>query len=160
MIAVRELLTEPWRRAAAAAVALALVAGVVLLVQHRLTALPDDAVLRYGDQVVTEADLKEHVDTLNALYGVSKPHEGEALDTFNRDVAKSVAVALILDRSAKDEDIVISEKSARDTLASMLDTQLGPDPQQAFQDILTEFGVSEDDILTEIRRQQAIARLF
>jgi peptidyl-prolyl cis-trans isomerase C len=160
VIAVREMLGAPWRKALAAVVTVLAVAGVSLLVHHRLTALPADAVLRYDDQVVTKADLKEHVDTLNALYGVTEPEKGDALDTFNRDVAKSVAVALVLDRAAKDEDIVVSEKSARDTLATMLDTQLGADPQKAFQDILTEFGVSEDDVLLEIRRQQAIARLF
>lgn len=160
MIAVRDLLAAPWRRVVAAAVAVLVVAGGSLLVHQRLTALPDDAVLRYDDQVVTKADLKEHVDTLNALYGISKPEDGDALDDFNRDVAKSVAVSLILDRAAEDEDIVISEKSARDTLASMLEAQLGPDPQKAFQDLLTEFGVSEADILEEISRQQAIARLF
>jgi peptidyl-prolyl cis-trans isomerase C len=160
VISLRELLAAPWRRVVAAAVAVLVVAGGSLLVHQRLTALPDDAVLRYDDQVVTQADLKEHVDTLNALYGISKPEDGDALDAFNRDVAKSVAVSLILDRAAKDEDIVISEKSARDTLASMVESQLGADPQKAFQDLLTEFGVSEDDILQEIRRQQAIARLF
>lgn len=160
MIAARELLSAPWRRVVAALVAIAVVAGASLLVHQRLTALPGDAVLRYGDQVVTKADLKEHVDTLNALYGISKPEESDALDEFNRDVAKSVAVALVLDRAAKDEDIVISEKSARDTLTSMIDAQLGADPQKAFQDLLTEFGVSEGDILQEVRRQQAIARLF
>lgn len=160
MIAVREVLSTPRRRVVAALVALLVVAGGVLLVQQRLTGLPDDAVLRYDDEVVTKADLEEHLDTLDALYGVSEPEDGKAQDEFNRDVAKSVAVALILDRAAKDEDVVISEKAARDTLSSMIDTQLGPNPQKAFQDLLTKYGVSEDDILREIRRQQAIARLF
>ncbi|GAA3523926.1 peptidyl-prolyl cis-trans isomerase [Nocardioides daeguensis] len=160
MIVVRELLSAPWRRMVAALVAVLVVSGGAVLVHHRLTALPDDAVLRYGDRVVTEADLEKHVDTLNALYGVAEPERRDAQDGFKRDVAKSMAVALILDRAAKDEDIVISERSARDTLASMLETQLGPDPRKAFQDLLTEFGVSEGDILEEIRRQQAIARLF
>lgn len=160
MIAVREVLASRRGRVVAALLTVLAVVGVSLLVHQRLTALPEDAVLRYGDQVVTEAELGEHVDALNALYGISRPEESDALDEFNRDVAKSVAVSLVLDRAAEDEDIVISEKSARDTLASMLETQLGPDPQQAFQQLLTRFGVSEDDILREVSRQQAIARLF
>jgi len=159
-MSVGQLVATRRQRMVAIVLALAAVVGVSLLVRHRLAALPDDAVLRYGDHVVTEADFKERVDVLNALYGISRPEDGDRRDTFNRDMAKSIAVSLILDQAAKDEDIVISEKSARDTLTEMAEAQLGPDPQQAFQQLLTKFGVSEDDILEEVSRQQAIARLF
>jgi len=160
VIAIRNLVSTPSRRLLSAVVAVALVAAVTLFVHHRLTALPDDAVLRFGDEVVTETEFQEHVDTLHALYGITQPKKEGDKNDFQRDVAKSLAVGLILDRAAKKNDIVISDKSARDTLASMLKQQMGPDPRDAFEKLLTEFGVSEADILEEIKRQQAIGRLF
>jgi len=68
-------------------------------------------------------------------------------------------VSLILDKAATAHDIVISDKSARDTLSSMARVQLGDDPR-AFTELLGKFGVSENDVLAELKRQQAIARLF
>lgn len=135
------------------------VAGGVLGVRAA-TGLPDDAAFAYADQVVTEAELADEVDALGALYGIEEPKEDKARDTFRRDVAKSVAVGMVLDTSARKRDIVISDKSARDTLAMMVEQQLGADPQESFTRILSKFGVSEDDVLEEVKRQQAVARLF
>lgn len=161
MIDVKKMVPRSRRaQAVTAVVTVIALVGVGFLVQRQLSALPGDAVLRIDDQVVTEAQFDKRVDTLGALYGVVEPEEGDERDEFHRDVAKSIAVSLMLDSAAKDHDIVISEKSARDTLSSMLKEQLGENPQQAFSDLLAEFSVSEDDILQEVSRQQAIARLF
>lgn len=156
----RALLSTPSRRLLAAVVAVAVAAGAAVVVHHRVTALPGDAVLRFGDEIVTETEFDEHLDALRALYGVVRPEDKDAEEDFQRDVAKSLAVSLILDRAAEEMNIVISEKSARDTLSSMIEKQLGADPRGAFQDLLTKFGVNEEDILDEVRRQQAIGRLF
>lgn len=161
MIDVRKLVPRSRRaRTATAAVTVIALVGAVFLVQRQVTALPGDAVLRIDGQVVTEAQFDKRVDTLGALYGVVEPETSDERDEFHRDVAKSIAVSLMLDSAAKDHDIVISEKSARDTLSSMLNEQLGDNPQQAYSDLLAEFSVSENDILQEVSRQQAIARLF
>lgn len=158
---MKQILPRSRRVQAVIAVAIVItLAGLALLVHRQVTDLPGDAVLRIDDQVVTETQFDEQVDTLGALYGVVEPEEADARADFKRDVAKSIAVSLMLDRAADDRDIVISEKAARDTLATMLKEQLGDNPQQAFSDLLAEFGVSEDDILQEVSRQQAIARLF
>jgi peptidyl-prolyl cis-trans isomerase C len=149
-----------WPRVGVLVVVVALVAVAAVAGYRQLTDLPEDAVLAYDGTVLTEAELSERVDALGALYGVQEPSGEQEQDTFRRDVAKAVAVSLVLDDAAEDHDIVISDKSARDTLAAMVDDQLGPDPQKAFTGLLAKFGVSEDDILEEIKRQQAIARLF
>lgn len=161
MIDVKQVMPRSRRAQVVVAVATVLaLAGAAFLIQRQLTALPGDAVLRIDDHVVTESEFNRRVDTLGALYGVAEPEEDDERDKFHRDIAKSIAVSLMLDAAAKDHDIVISEKSARDTLSTMLKEQLGDNPQQAFSDLLAEFRVSEDDILQEVSRQQAIARLF
>jgi peptidyl-prolyl cis-trans isomerase C len=152
--------TKLWTRIGAAALAVALVAGLAFAGVRHFTALPDDAALSYDGTVVTQAQLTERVDLLGALYGVKKPKGKKDQNTFRRDVAKAVAVSMILDKAAAERDIVISDKSARDTLAAMVKGQLGADPDAAFTKLLGEFGVSENDVLAEIKRQEAIARLF
>lgn len=149
-----------WTRLGAVVLAVALVAGLAFAGYRHVTALPDDAALSYDGKVVTQAQLTDRADLLGALYGVQKPKGKKDQDTFRRDVAKAVAVSMILDKAAAKRHIVISDKSARDTLASMVKGQLGADPQAAFTKLLGEFGVSEDDVLAELKRQQAIARLF
>ena len=151
---------KPWMRVGVLLLTVAVVAGLVAIGYRQLTGLPDDAAFKYDGDVVTVSELDERVDALGALYGIKKPTEKDDQETFRRDVAKAVAVSMILDKAARDRDIVISDKSARDTLAAMIDAQLGPDPEKAFTDLLGEYGVSEKHVLDEIKRQQAIARLF
>lgn len=135
------------------------IAGVVLGIRAT-QGLPDDAAFEYAGDVVTQAELENRMEVLHALYGVQEPEGEDARATYRRDAAKAVAVSMILDDAARDEKIVISDKSARDTLDAMVAEQLGPDPQQAFTDLLSKFGVAEADILEEVVRQQTIARLF
>lgn len=152
----RRLLT----RLAAALVVLALVgAGTVVTVQ-RLTGLPGNAAFEYGDTVVTRDQLAHRVELLSALYGITQPKGERARASFRRDTAKAVAVSMVLDHAARSRDIVIADKSARDTLASMIGSQLGDGGQAEFTRILGQFGVSERNVLDEIKRQQATARLF
>lgn len=144
---------------AAVAVVVALVVGGAVGLRA-MRGLPDDAAFAYGDHVVTQADLDRRMEVLHALYGVQEPTEKAGQKEFLRASAKAVAVSMVLDDAAQDKDVVISEKSARDTLNRMVAQQLGADPEKAFTDLLANFGVSEDDVLDEVRRQQAIARLF
>lgn len=141
-----------------------LVAGLAvtggLALRHQLTSLPDDAAFRYDGHVVTKARLEDRVETLKALYGISEPTARSDRAEFRRDTAKAVVVSMILDDEATRHDIVVSEKSSRDTLSRMLADQLGTDSRAAFSQLLARYGVSEDDVLAEVRRQQSIARLF
>ncbi|HSV40025.1 MAG TPA: peptidyl-prolyl cis-trans isomerase [Nocardioidaceae bacterium] len=136
----------------------ALAALAVVLGARQLGGLPAEAAFEYDGKVVTEAELERHIDTLSALYGIQEPAADDAHDRFRRDIAKAVAVSMILDDAARAQDIVISDKSARDTLADMIEGQLGS--EQAFTELLSKFTVSEEDILGEVKRQQAVARLF
>jgi peptidyl-prolyl cis-trans isomerase C len=144
------------------ALALLLLGGtaVALAASRHLSALPDDAAFRLGDEVVTEEQLDNHVRLLEALYGIQKPVDSSEQATFRRDIAKAVAVGMVLDGAAADNGIVIPDKSARDTLASMVDGQLGTNGDSQFTALLGKFGITEADVLKEIKRQQSIARLF
>ncbi|HWJ82437.1 MAG TPA: peptidyl-prolyl cis-trans isomerase [Nocardioides sp.] len=139
-------------------VALVLVtAAAALGYQKWSSRLPDDAVFRYGDRVVTQDELDQRVEILGALYGVQRP-DGDKGDEFDRDAAKSMAVSLILDDAAEDHDIVISDHAAQTQLDNLVDDQLvGGRP--AFVDWLKEVGISEQDVLDEIKRQMATSRL-
>lgn len=122
--------------------------------------LPSDAAFKYGGTVVTIHDLDQRIHALGALYGVKQPTDASKVDAFRRAAAQADAMTMVLDKAAADDGIVISDKSARDTLTQMLGTQLGGSPQKSFDALLTKFGVSEDDVLLEIKRQQEIALLF
>ncbi|MCW2856513.1 MAG: PpiC-type peptidyl-prolyl cis-trans isomerase [Marmoricola sp.] len=149
---------RPLMRAVLAVLVLAVVAGGVIGGIKRFTGLPGDAAFKYGNAVVTQSALNSRIELLGALYGIKAPTGTKAKATFERDSAKAVAVSMILDHAAAAHDIVIADKAARDTLAGMITTQLGSNA--AFIKILAEFGVNEQNVLDEIKRQQATARLF
>lgn len=149
-----------WRPWLTGVVVLALLAGGAGLAIRRLTGLPGDAAFEYAGHVVTRDQLAQRVHLLAALYGISEPTGSKARAAFRRDTAKAVAVSMILDHLARSKGIVIADKSARDTLSSMISNQLGDDGQAQFTKILGQFGVSEKDVLDEVKRQQATARLF
>jgi peptidyl-prolyl cis-trans isomerase C len=144
------------RMMAVGVVAVAVVASGGWWMADRMADLPEDAAFRIDDTVVSRDDLEDRIHVIEALYGVERP-DGDGADDFRRDAAKSMVVSMLLEREAEDHDIVISDKAAQDALQKAIDDQtLGRD---AFVDFLAETGVSEDDVLDEIKRQMATARL-
>jgi len=138
---------------------LVLIAASAQVVISWNSKLPEDAVLRAGDTVITERAFAQRVHVLEALYGIEPPSETAALGDFNRAAAKSIAVSLVLDRAASEQDIVISDKEAQDALSKIINEQL-PQGRDSFLEFLQTGGVSEDDVLDEIKRQLATSRLF
>jgi len=120
--------------------------------------LPADAVLRYDGHTVTKAQLDARVKVLTALYGVQPPSSGSKLDEFERQAAKSYAVGLILGREAVHRKIVIADKQADDQLDKLIGDQL-QGGRDAFVQFLATSGISQDDVLDEIKRQLATARI-
>lgn len=145
-------------RAVAGLVAVALIGGGVAATVVRADALPDDAAFRYGDRVVTTDQLDDRVEVLGALYGVQRPEDDAKGDDFDRDAAKSMVVSLVLADAAAERDIVISDKEAQTELDKLVDQQL-TGGRDAFVDFLSTSGISERDVLDEIRAQLATSRL-
>lgn len=129
---------------------------------YRAQALPNDAAIRVGDQVVTIDDLNKKIDTLRALYGVEVPKDPAKLDGFRRDSAKAAAVSIVLDRAAAERGVTIADKTARDVLGTFISQQLGegPEARDRFVQALGTVGTNEDAVLTEIKRQLAVNQLF
>jgi peptidyl-prolyl cis-trans isomerase C len=121
--------------------------------------LPANAVLRYGGDTVTKTQLDDRVKVLAALYGVEKPTDGSKLAEFDREAAKSYAVGLILSREAARRKIVIADKQANDQLDSLIDQQL-QGGRDAFVQFLATSGISQSDVLDEIKRQMATAKII
>ena len=120
--------------------------------------LPANAVLRYNGRTITQSDLSDRVQVLSALYGVQAPEGGAKRDEFDRQAAKSYAVGLILARDAIRRGTVISDKQANDQLDSLIEEQL-QGGRDAFVEFLQTSGISEVDVLDEIKRQLATARI-
>lgn len=123
--------------------------------------LPKDAAFSYRGTVVTVAQLEARVHVLGALYGVAEPRGTAARDKFWRAAAQADAMSLILEHAAATDGIVITQKQADAVLQQMITTQLtGSNAQAAFDAILKKFGVSQADVLLEVKRQQQIGQLF
>lgn len=148
------------RVAVAVAATIMLVAGVLAVVWQPWAGLPDGAAFAIGDRTVSEDELDERVETLRALYGVEPPEEPAKLDGFRRDVAKSVAVSMLLDQVASEQRITISEKQARDVLDRFIANRYADGGREAFVKELGEAGTSEVQVLAEITRQLAVGRLM
>jgi peptidyl-prolyl cis-trans isomerase C len=140
------------------AVVLAVAAGT--LAWTKLTSLPEDAAFAYGDKVVTKEQLNGRVESLRALYGVTPPADPAKRSSFQRDIAKSVAVSMILDHAGSQRNIVVSDKQARDVLDRFINSQFGEGGRDAFVRALGNVGTSERDVLGEIKRQLTVSRLM
>lgn len=148
------------RRILAGAVALVIGAAAATLIWVRLSELPEGAAFAFGDHLVTRADLDKRSQALEALYGVVAPEDPAKRDAFRRDLAKSVAVSMILDDAAKQRRIVVADKQARDVLDRYVTSQFGGDGRAAFARALGNVGTSERAVLEEIKRQLAVGRLM
>lgn len=157
-----------WRRFAGprrgrvllAVAAVLLAAGVGVGAWMWTSALPADAAFEYDGRVVTEAELEDRAVALRALYGVERPSEPDRLDAFRRDLAKSVAVSMILDRAADERGIQVAEKQARDVLGGFVAEQFGDGGRDAFVRSLGNVGTSEPEVLAEITRQLSVGALM
>lgn len=144
-------------------VIVAVVGTTVSVIWWRSETLPENAAFRVGDQVVTKEDFDRRVDTLRALYGVQPPTEAKQADQFRRDSAKATAVSMILDKEAEQQGAIVADKSARDVLTRLIESQMpgaGPEGRKQFVQALGNVGTSEPAVVNEIKRQMAVSQLF
>lgn len=153
------------RRRTALAVSVLLVAAVAVggYLWSRDEALPADAAFAVGGDVFTVDELDGRTEMLSALYGVEEPaKDGERLEVFRRDAAKAFAVGLVLREQAEEMGIQVSDSTVRRRLEAYLAEQLGTgrEARDEFVRLLGNVGVSEDDVLAELRDQLVVSRLF
>jgi peptidyl-prolyl cis-trans isomerase C len=133
--------------------------GLLVLVVTRLTDLPDGVALRVGHTDVTDEQLQQRMNALDALYGIEAPKDGPARDSFVRNSAKAVAVSIVIDQAAEERGIVVSDKAAQDAVDQLIEQKFGAGGRDAFVTLLGEVGASMQNVLDEIKRQQSFDQL-
>lgn len=148
-------------RLAAGLLAVLLVAAAAFLFLRPDDELPDDAAFKVGDDVVTSAELEARVGVLESLYGITPPAGStEESAKFRRASAQSIALSMIMDEAAADREIVVADKAASDVLDKIVEAEFPELGRAGYVRTLGNSGVTEDDVLAEIKRQIAIQQLF
>ena len=146
------------RLAALAVAGTAVVGLLVWQVVEGLTGLPDDAALRVGGTVVTEAEFRKRLGVSKALHRAEPPADPASVDRFERDVAQATAVSLVVEQETVRRGLVASPAETDAAVTKLVDTRFGG--RDAFRRELGRFGVSEPDAVGEVRRQLTRNRLF
>lgn len=126
-----------------------------------MTGLPQGAAYRVGNVTVSEQQLAQRVHVLSALYGLQRPpaDQPDQVDRFNRDTAKAVAVSDVMEQAAAAKGIVVPDNVAADQVDKLAE-QSGTQGKQDFLGKLGQLGISEQDVITEVKRQMANTQLY
>ncbi|NMO91484.1 peptidylprolyl isomerase [Actinomycetospora sp. TBRC 11914] len=154
--------TRRGRIVTAVVLVLVLLASAGQLAWSTVTALPADAALRVGGlrgEVVTTQSLDARVRLYGALYGIAAPTDPAGQDRFRRDTAKAVAVSELVTREAAARGIVVADKAVSDQLDQLVARSF-PAGRDDFLAKLSAAGVSEQDVLGEVRRQMVTSQLY
>jgi len=144
--------------AAVVAVIAGLASAAALVVDHADSGNRTDGIaFNVGERAVTVEQLDARIGVLSAMYGVQVPDGAEEKDKFRRDAAKSMAISIVMDEEAARNGITVSEEDASNELDAFLENARG---DRAFEDFLTKYGLTEGDILAELKRTIAVGRLF
>lgn len=151
-----------WRRRGAVSagglVVLLLAVGAALVVVPRLGGLPQDAAFRYEGRTYDQDDLLRFVRQQHALYGAEIPDlakDGEP----RRIAAQSYAVSLIVDRAVRAAGLTVSDSEVT-TAEERFISRTYPSGREQFIDALAAEGLSERDVVGELRRQLLVADLY
>jgi len=150
---------RPARVVAVALLALLMVGSTTAVTLDRMLSVPEGSAFRVGGTLVSEQQLGQRVKLLGALYGVTPPKDPAAMDRFRRDTAKAVAVSGVLDDAAAAKGIVIADKTANDQLTNVVERSF-PQGRDTFVQRLAGIGITERDVVDEIKRQLADSELF
>lgn len=130
---------------------LAIGSGTALAVD-RYYAVPEGAVARVGDVVITTQELDEQTRLAAAI-------TGQPAQPDKTLVAKGAVINQVLEDAARQRNIVIADKTANDKLTEMLEKDY-PNGRDDFIATMAKAGVSEQAVLREIKRTMASSQLF
>jgi peptidyl-prolyl cis-trans isomerase C len=144
------------------------IAVVVGLAAAAFAALGNDecpsggAAIEVRGKRATADELERRTEVLKALYGVEPPDESdkERADAFPRDLAKSVAVAFIVQAEVEKRGLQPADKAARDALDRYVAERFPEGGRSRFVEAMGNQGVSEAEVLAEFRRLLETNRLF
>ncbi len=147
-------------RLVAAALVPVLTVGLLLVVVLRLTGLPDGVALRVGHTDLTEPQLKARIEAVEALYGLGPPAAEPARGEFTRELARTVAMSMVIDQAADERGVAVSDQSAQQSADQMITQRFGPNGRDQFANLLGQVGASMANVLDEIKRQQRFDQLY
>jgi peptidyl-prolyl cis-trans isomerase C len=145
-------------RIVAAACTPLVVVGLLLAVVPRFTQLPRGVAFQVYGQDVTVDQLQHRLTVLKALYGIAPPADPAAMDTFRRTSAEAVVVSMVIDRAAQEQHATVTDKDGREALGQLVGTF--PDGINGFARMLGSVGATENDVVDELKRQQATHQLY
>jgi peptidyl-prolyl cis-trans isomerase C len=108
-------------------------------------------------ETLTQQQFQQRVHVLSAVYGVQEPTDPAAKGTFQRTAAKAIAVDDLVYRKAQEQGITTSDATARNQLGTVISQT--PGGKTAFVSQLSAAGLSEGDVLNEIKRTMAASQL-
>jgi peptidyl-prolyl cis-trans isomerase C len=143
-------------------VVIALIAGgAAIVMASRGGSCPSDgAVIEVDGETVTEDQLSRRAELVEALYGLSPPTDAKRADSYRRELAKSLATALIIDGEAARRDIVVPDRTVRDALARYIADFFPEGGRDQFVQAMGDKGVSEAEVLGEFRQIQTTFRVL
>lgn len=141
----------------AGAVVLLLVCATALFLVLRPGGLPSDAVFRLDGRTYVHDDLEQFLRQQQALYGTEPPDLSQ--DTPRRAAAQSYAVSLIVDQAAEEAGVSVSDAEVAAAESDFIDRSY-PAGRDAFIEALAAEGVSEQDVVDELRRQLLVSALY
>ena len=138
--------------------ALAIGSGTVAVLDT-VQRVPAGSAFRVAGDTTSVQQLDDRVRLLGALYGIQAPADPAGVDTFRRSSAKALAISEVIDRAAGAEGIVIADKAANDELTRVVQSSF-PIGRTGFTTQLARLGITEQDVLAEVKRQLANAQLY
>ena len=135
-------------------------AGVAVVALGGSDSCPSgDAVIEVDGTEVSEEDLTRRAELVEALYGLAPP-EGEQADAYRRELAKSMATSLIVDREAERRGVVVADRAVRDALDRYIADFFPEGGRDRFVEAMGDRGVAEAEVLAEFRQIQTTFRLL
>lgn len=146
---------------AVALVALLAGAGTAFALSNRGGGCPakGDALKVEGTKV-SNAEFGRRVELLRALYDVRPPTDEAKLAAFRGDAAKGMAVAILVAHDVTKRNLQAADKVVRDRLDGFIAQRYPQGGRTQFIQALGNYGVSEDDVLSEFRRILDTQSLF
>lgn len=149
------------RLVAAVVLVVLLVASGIQVGVARADAFPSNGVFRVDGDVTTLHQFDQQAKVLSGLYNVQKPTDPRQLPGYHQAIAKALAVGDLLQHRAAGRGIVITDKAANEQLNQLIQQDFPTaDGQSRFAGRLKALGISQDDVLAQIRQELAISQLF
>jgi peptidyl-prolyl cis-trans isomerase C len=118
-----------------------------------------DALEVEGRGISTER-FERRIELLRALYDVRPPTEPEQLAAFKGDAAKGMAQAVLVSQDVAERKLQAAEKTVRDALDRFIAQRYPQGGHDQFVQALGTYGVSEADVLGELRQLLETSNLF